>query len=262
MEPQACSLEGPSLCPNGFSCYSHTSGFLCRPSNTTGCIITPQGSLEFVHKPLAPFGEQCQQCTVPTSPQIRQQFQSHLSHIVDDEGWHTYGNCADGFCGSGHICRLKKERLSLCVTHDQCISGMCARLPQREGQFACTFSHTTGDTAVNVWVGRAIAIAGMLLLLLSLLGLWAVHKRIRQQHAHARKLVGKAATPSSNAVSPTSPTSPAEDSFLVAVEEAQWLERKLKMTTYFGIVLGLAIIVLGVVYSLLPPSAFPYDDTH
>ncbi|KAI8057653.1 hypothetical protein BDF22DRAFT_739064 [Syncephalis plumigaleata] len=232
MEARPCSTQG-SLCPNGFSCYSQMNGFFCQPTNTTGCIITPEGGLSFVNTPLVEFGANCAHCPVPKSLNIRQQFLPKLSQIVSDDGWNTYGNCADGFCGASNLCRLNKESYSLCVNSNQCASGV--------------------DIIANVWVGRAIAIAGIMLLFLSLLALWMIRRKIRENELTMALIASPAAA--KEAESPS-------NSYLIAVEEAQWLVRKLKLTAYFGVLLAIIIVAVGIVYSLLPPSAFPYDDTH
>ncbi|KAI9598598.1 hypothetical protein BDF19DRAFT_410677 [Syncephalis fuscata] len=254
MQARSCSIKG-NLCPKNFSCYVQEDGFFCKPSNTTGCIVATKGNIQFVNKQLVDIGVECEHCPVPHSKELRNLFQPKLSQIVQDDGWVTYGNCQTGFCGQNNSCRLTKESYSLCLTNDQCSGGICAKLPERGGRFACQHGGKGSSVIANIWVGRTLAAFGIFMVLISLIAIIMLRKNIRK---------GSLSTP---LVKPTPvkgrvPKYNFDEEDAVALEEVMWLRRKVALTIYMCSAFGIIVAIYGIGYSLMPPSAFPHDDVN
>ncbi|KAI9597141.1 hypothetical protein BDF19DRAFT_435981 [Syncephalis fuscata] len=234
---QACSTTG-SLCPEGSYCYIQESGYFCQSNGTTGCIIS-DSTIKFVNKPLVLTGDTCEHCPVPNTIELRQQFKDKLTNIVQDQGWHTYGNCRDGFCSLNGSCKEIKKPYSLCLTSDQCNTKQCIQLSARNNQFACP-----DGKLGSFFLGHLIV--GVILIILGILFASITFCRIRDQKQDFQLQMAQPQT--AEMVTNGTLANPIKR------------HKKKMIARYICAFIGVALIIGGALYGFLPPAVFPHED--
>ncbi|KAI9597062.1 hypothetical protein BDF19DRAFT_435696 [Syncephalis fuscata] len=154
-------MNASVFCPSGQKCFVQEDGFFCKPNNTAGCTIS-QLQIVSINIPQVGTGHKCKRCPVPKTLELRQQYQANLTSIVQDEGWHTYGNCKSGFCGLNGVCKPIKDAYSLCLTSSQC-HAECIISSSHNNQFACSSGDMNSFFLAHLIIGLPAIIAGAIL---------------------------------------------------------------------------------------------------